>query len=387
MDNLLVIVSSFPDKNNTRTINIFVKEQLKSLSKYFKKIYILSPTSLGRKLRDHNRAFYKDYSFKNIYVYFPTYINTPYLKLLRKIWLYFEKKSIKKTIEKHAMKFDLIHAHYTWPSGAVSIKLKKEFNVPVVITEHTSLTFRRVIEKKDKLYLNTWNYCDAIIRVRRKDIKDILNLGIPVNKVYHIPNGFDPSLFYPLSQKNLRKKLNLPENKKIILNVANLYAVKGHVVLLEAIKEILKERKDIFCVIIGAGPLRRNLRNEIRRLGLKEYVALVGANPHEVIPLWMNACDVFVLPSLSEGNPTVMFECLGCGVPFVGTRVGGIPEIITSENYGLLVEPANPKDLAEKILIALKKEWDHRKIVEYSKKFTWEEISKKILDVYEEVLR
>lgn len=76
----------------------------------------------------------------------------------------------------------------------------------------------------------------------------------------------------------------------------------------------------------------------------------------------MNACDVFILPSLSEGNPTVMFECLGCGKPFVGTKVGGIPEIINSEDYSLLCEPANPKELAEKILIALDKGWDNEKI-------------------------
>lgn len=55
---------------------------------------------------------------------------------------------------------------------------------------------------------------------------------------------------------------------------------------------------------------------------------------------------------------TVMFECLGCGKPIVGTKVGGVPEIITSEDYGFLVEPANSEDLAEKILIALDKEWD-----------------------------
>lgn len=84
----------------------------------------------------------------------------------------------------------------------------------------------------------------------------------------------------------------------------------------------------------------------------------------------MNACDLFVLPSLSEGNPTVMFECLGCGKPFIGTKVGGIPEIIVSDDYGLLCEPANSEDLAEKILIALDKEWDEEKIRNYAKQFT-----------------
>jgi glycosyltransferase involved in cell wall biosynthesis len=90
---------------------------------------------------------------------------------------------------------------------------------------------------------------------------------------------------------------------------------------------------------------------------------------HDEIPVWMDACDVFVLPSLNEGSPIVMFESLGFGKPFVGTKVGGIPEIITSEDYGLLCEPANQKELAEKILAALDKEWDDEKIRKYAEQF------------------
>ena len=100
----------------------------------------------------------------------------------------------------------------------------------------------------------------------------------------------------------------------------------------------------------------------------------------------MNACDVFVLPSLNEGNPTVMFESLGCGRPFVGTTVGGVPEIIPSDSYGYLVEPAHSHDLAEKILTTLEKEWDSVMIAEYADRYTWTAIIKSILQIYGEVL-
>ena len=92
------------------------------------------------------------------------------------------------------------------------------------------------------------------------------------------------------------------------------------------------------------------------------------------------------LPSLNEGNPTVMFEALGCGKPFVGTRVGGVPEIITSDKYGLMVDPANPEDLAEKILVALDRKWDKNAISRYAQRFTWENIAKEIMDVYGRVM-
>lgn len=100
----------------------------------------------------------------------------------------------------------------------------------------------------------------------------------------------------------------------------------------------------------------------------------------------MNAADLFVLSSLNEGNPTVMFEALGCGKPFVGTRVGGIPEIITSEDYGLLVKPGNVQDLADILLKALTKEWDSERIAAYARQYSWGYVVDRIIQVYNDVL-
>lgn len=100
----------------------------------------------------------------------------------------------------------------------------------------------------------------------------------------------------------------------------------------------------------------------------------------------MNAADLFVLPSLKEGNPTVMFEALGVGLPFVGTTVGGIPEIIISEDYGFLCRPADPGCLAEKILIALDKEWNRLEIQSYAKNFDVKILVKRILHIYEQLV-
>lgn len=100
----------------------------------------------------------------------------------------------------------------------------------------------------------------------------------------------------------------------------------------------------------------------------------------------MNAADLFVLPSLNEGNPTVMFEALGCGKPFIGTKVGGVPEVITSNEYGLLVEPADPGGLAEKLFIALDRDWDNEKIALYAQQYSWANIADRIVQIYNDVL-
>ena len=81
-----------------------------------------------------------------------------------------------------------------------------------------------------------------------------------------------------------------------------------------------------------------------------------------------------------------MFECLGCGKPFVGTKVGGIPEIIVSDDYGLLCDPAKPKELAENILIALDNNWNRNKIISYASLFTWENITEHIISLYDSLI-
>jgi glycosyltransferase involved in cell wall biosynthesis len=149
--------------------------------------------------------------------------------------------------------------------------------------------------------------------------------------------------------------------------------------------EIVKHRDDVLCVIVGKGKLENIIQKQINDLNLEKFIKLVGGKSHDEIPLWMNACDLFVLPSLNEGNPTVLVESLGCGKPFVGTKVGGVPEIINSDDYGLLVEPGDSNDLAEKIEIALNKDWDIGKIKEYGNNFTWENIASQIVEVYDSV--
>ena len=294
---------------------------------------------------------------------------------------------VKSLIKERGTKFDLIHAHFTWSAGYAGARLKEEYDVPFVVTGHGydiySLPFKDdEWRAKIEYVLNT---ADHIITVSQSNLACIQKLDVST-PVTVIPNGFRSDLFYPRDSLECRKALNLPQDKKIILTVGNLEPVKGQRYLVEAVQRIIRERKNILCVIVGAGKVRTALERQIRSLGLEDYILLAGGKPHDEIPLWMNACDLFVLPSLSEGNPTVMFEALGCGKPFVGTKVGGVPEVIASDDYGLLVEPADPEDLAEKILVALDREWDREKILTYAERYTWENIAKEIMGVYKQVL-
>lgn len=296
-------------------------------------------------------------------------------------------RAVRDSIRLNGLEFDLIHAHATWSAGYAGAKLKEEYGVPLVVTAHGydiySLPFKDAGWRERIEYV--LNSSDAIITVSRRNLECIRRLDVDT-PVHVIPNGFRSDLFYPRDRSECREQLGLSQDRRILLTVGNLESVKGQKHLVEAVGRIVETEKDLLCLIVGMGGERRALGRQIRALGLDDNVRLVGAKPHEEIPMWINACDLFVLPSLDEGNPTVMFEALACGKPFIGTRVGGVPDVIVADRYGLLAEPGNSSDLEENIQLSLDREWDPESIREYANQFTWESISMEIQTVYNEVL-
>jgi glycosyltransferase involved in cell wall biosynthesis len=225
-----------------------------------------------------------------------------------------------------------------------------------------------------------------VITVSRFNAEKLLSLGVPSNKLHVIPNGYDEHLFKPLSTAKAREKLGLPQNKKILLSVGNLVDVKGHTYLIGAMSLVLRKRKDIRLIIVGSGPLKELLQSMVKRYGLEDYVMLAGGRRHEEIPIWMSASDIFILPSLREGFPTVIPEAMACGKPIVATKVGGVPEAIYSDELGILVPPKDPEWLSWAILEGFNRKCDSTTILGHAKKYSWSELAKQILLIYQKAL-
>ena len=162
--------------------------------------------------------------------------------------------------------------------------------------------------------------------------------------------------------------------------------IKGQEHLIIAMKNIVKTRKDVLCLIGGSGPLKKKLQKQINHLDLQDFVKIIGFVPDNILPIYMNACDVFVLPSMKESFGIVQIEAMACGKPIVATYNGGSEEIITSEDYGLLCKPANSDELTDNILISLDKKWDKGEIIKYADQFTWQKITDKIIILYNKIL-
>jgi teichuronic acid biosynthesis glycosyltransferase TuaC len=289
---------------------------------------------------------------------------------------------------------DVIHIHtpsyWSFLENSYYVLISKLYQKKVILHIHGGAF--------DKFYLNSSFILKYYIKFIMSSSDRIIslssywrsfyinNVGINGNSITVVYNGFDSSIFIPMDINECRKNLNLSLDKKIILTVGNLVEEKGHEYLIEALSKLLVYRRDFICIIIGDGKLRNVLEEQIKPIMFNDCIFLLGKKPHEEIPLWMNAANLFVLPSLIEGNPIVMSESLGIGLPFVGTKIGAIPEIISANDYGLLVEPRNANDLAEVISVALDIMWDRVKIRQYAERFKWSHVSNDILNIYSQVI-
>lgn len=378
---LLILTPSYPNEDESFIAETFVKYQVAELKQYFKKVIVVAPVlrSFGYLKKD---KLCKDYTYDNVEIYFPRSIYVPIVWLSR-ILIDNRLQAVERCIEEHHLHFDLIHAHFTWPSGYIGVRLKEKYGKPVITTIHENGDwFDQEVGMNHPLINTAWSGADALIRVNRKDVPVLKHYN---EQVYSIPNGFSPA-FHPVDAAIAREQLGLPGDVKIVFTLGNLVQRKGFNYLIDAMEQIYNQRNDVLCFIGGAGPESGSLQGQIDRLHLGEKVRLLGSVPSAVLPLWMNACDLFVLPSLSESFGVVQIEALACGKPVVSARNRGSEEVVTSDEYGLLVEPADTEDLAEKILVALDREWDREAILAYAERYTWGNIVEEIQDVYNQIL-
>jgi glycosyltransferase involved in cell wall biosynthesis len=375
---------------------VFIKDQVVQISPFFKSVSVVIPfprfsrIALMPCFRGHfSLPKYAEESRsekdRNLAIISPSYFTLPF-EVLRKRDHQLIAKSTIKALTRNNVSFDLIHSHFL-ELGYTGVILKRIFNKPLIVTAHGGDVYNLPFKNKwhKTIAKNVLNEANRVITVSQSNIEKLLLLGVSPKKLHVIPNGYDDSLFKPSSTIEARKKLGLPLKKKILLSVGNLVEVKGQSYLIAAFELVAKKRNDVFLVIVGAGVLRRTLYKKARSLGLEKKVFFAGYRKHETIPLWMNASDVFVLPSLNEGFPTVIPESLACGKPVVASMVGGISEILNKE-VGVLVKPENVTSLLLGIDSALNRKWDSTSISRYSQNYSWRSLTPRLLSVYEQTL-
>lgn len=170
-------------------------------------------------------------------------------------------------------------------------------------------------------------------------------IGVSRDRISLIRNGVDIRRFAPPMDKTQAKRaLGLSGDEPVVIQVANLMPVKGHLRLMETIPELLETAGPLQFLLVGEDYMGGAVQRRAAELGLNGRVRFTGRQ-QDVVP-FLAAADVFVLPSLHEGLPTSAMEAMAVGLPVVASRVGGIPELVVDAETGLLVDPDDPRSLA-----------------------------------------
>jgi glycosyltransferase involved in cell wall biosynthesis len=183
------------------------------------------------------------------------------------------------------------------------------------------------------------------------EIRDrLLGRGVPAAKIALIPNAVevDPSTIGG-GPRDLRHAYGLPAEIPVVSAVGRLVEAKAHDTLVDAVRILADAGRPVACLLVGEGHLRDALVGQIRRLGVGDLVRLVGFRDRTAVLEIVNAADVFVMPSRTEGTPVALLEAAALGRPIVASRAGGIPTILDDGAEAWLVPPDEPRSLATAI--------------------------------------
>lgn len=281
---------------------------------------------------------------------------------------------------------DLLHVHYAVPH-AVCAYLAKEIvgdHLKIVTTLHgTDITvlgydptlvemIRFGIEKSDKVTVVS----DDLTRQTR----ELIETDKPIDTVY---NFVDEDVYYKRDSMALREEFGISPDEKVLVHISNFRPVKR---ALDVVKVFAKVRKRIpsKLLLIGEGPDLTKARKMVKDKGLESDVLFLG-NQKNVAEI-LSMCDLKLLLSEKESFGLVLLEAMACGVPAVGTDIGGIPEVIVDGDTGYICEVGDIEGITEKVLSLFDNPGLHEKMAKRSVERVRKMFhSRRILDQYERI--
>ena len=389
---VLIITNAFPNSAE-ETRGIFTYQIVKALQKKCD-VEVIAPLpwvpsmltkSFAAKFPHARVPFHENIG--GIEVYHPRYLVIPKLVgFMHAVFMFFPLLKTVNRLENEET-IDLINAHWIFPDGVAAAWIARKLRKPVVLT-----ALGCDINLYSTMILRRFQIADVLkkaghITTVSSNLKDMVcSLKISNKNVDVIPNGIDLSLFSIIDKLDAKKKLGISPNQSFILTVGSLDEVKGTKYLVEALGAMKKsDSPPPLLISIGDGPLKLSLCSLAEKLDVADSMRFLGKRPHKEIPLWMNASDLFCLPSLREGHPNVVIEALACGVPVIAANVGAIPEIINNTN-GYIWENRNVTTFVGHLKEGLDRSWDRTEIRRSVASYSWENCASRYHSTYSALL-
>ena len=320
---------------------------------------------------------------------------------------FFNRSLTKKT---QTMNADVYEAHavsgYSFPKELAKQAIKKPFihTIHGVLADEYEQAKKNVypsfrgrianyfMHRLAKLEEETAHNANLIVTISNYSLEKIQKYyGIKPSKVRVVPNGVDVEKFKPTENlQAIKKQLGLG-NEPIVLFVGSLIHRKGLPFLVEAAKKIVKAHPDTKFLIVGEGPLKNQLTVSLKKVNLSSSFKFLGNLQDNLLPSVYNCADVFVLPSIQEGQGIVLLEAQASGKPVVAFDVGGVNEAVRNKETGLLVKRGSADELADALVRILSDETLKEKMGANGRRFvmenyTWDICAQRMLTVYLEAL-
>ena len=254
---------------------------------------------------------------------------------------------------------NVIHAHWLIPQGLLAVAVKKLLRVPVVVTAHGADVFGLrnplCLRLKKLIVDNADEVVTVSISLARVLVADTRSTVLPSI----IPMGVDASQFSPdKKDEAIRNLYNI--QGPFLLFVGRLTEKKGVRYLVDAMITVTTAVPEARLLIVGHGELEQSLKKQVDQLGLDDVVLFAGGIPNAQLPPYFATADIFIGPSIqakggdTEGFGLTFVEAAMSGCLVIGSKVGGIEDIIEDGENGFFVPPGDPIFLADKIIYLLK---------------------------------
>ncbi|MCX7719942.1 MAG: glycosyltransferase [Dictyoglomus thermophilum] len=288
---------------------------------------------------------------------------------------------------------DIIHSH-DWLTTFSAYTLKHTLKKPLISTIHATEYGRNQGIYTDEqrfihnvewwLTYESWKVIVCSLNMK-EEVKHLFSL--PEDKIIVLPNGIDTENLRTTIDVEELRKIYAPNGEKIILFIGRMHPQKGAEYLLRSIPIVLQKFQNVKFIFVGTGPQLNSLIEESKYLGINERVIFTGFIDDNLRNALLNIADICVFPSIYEPFGIVALEAMALGKPVIASNLGGFAEIIEDGKDGILFEPRNVQNLAEKIIWALTNE-DHIQIIKNNaikkvkEKYLWEKIAEETKNLY-----
>lgn len=337
INHICFIVPDYPMRGEQ--VYTFVKQLVEAIADMGVKCTVIASQSFTKKIirgRDKRPFYWQDITPNGnlIDIYQPTTITFSNFRIFgRSISAYISKKTKENAYKKLNIKPDVLYAHF-WHSGVTAGVIGQRYNLPVfVATGESRIGVHELFS--EKTIIKGLKNIKGVICVSTKNMEESLRLNLaPKEKMVVIPNAINNDLFYPMNKSGIRDELGLEKDDFIVAFTGHFTQRKGSQRLSKALDSI----GNVGSIFIGKGETEPTCNN----------ILFKGLLPHNLVGKYLNAADVFVLPTLAEGCCNAIIEAMACGLPIISSNLPFNDDILDGQN-SIRIDSNNVDEIASAI--------------------------------------